>query len=128
MVHRALLGSLERFFGILIEHYGGRFPLWLAPEQVRLLPISDNFTHYAQEVLAELQRHRVRATLDSAADTIGAKIRRAREQAVPYMLIVGQREVDSAQVSIRKHGEGEVGTAGVADFIARVEQEIKDRQ
>ncbi|HQL87564.1 MAG: threonine--tRNA ligase [Lentisphaerae bacterium] len=127
MVHRALLGSLERFFGILVEHYAGAFPLWLAPEQVRILPISEKFMDYAEELAARLKAVPVRVTVDSEADPIGAKIRRGRNQRLPYLLIVGEREAASGEVAVRSRAQGEEGAMPFDDFLARVQDEIAAR-
>ncbi len=120
MVHRALLGSLERFFGILIEHYAGAFPLWLAPEQVRVLPIGERFEAYARTVVSTLKEAGLRAELDAAADPIGAKIRRARNDRLPYMLVVGEREAQSGRVAVRSRANGEEGPASLDEFLERV--------
>jgi threonyl-tRNA synthetase len=126
MVHRALLGSLERFFGILIEHYAGAFPLWLAPEQVRVLPISEKFADYAETVRQELAKVGVRVSVDGDADPIGAKIRRARNQRIPYMAVVGEREAEVQAVALRGRA-GEEGSVPVAELVARVVQEIAQK-
>ena len=123
MVHRALLGSLERFFGILIEHYAGAFPLWLAPEQVRVLPLSDKQLDYARRVAGELQAGDVRVTVDEAADKLGAKIRRAQMEKIPYMLVVGGREAEAGVVAVRSRETGDQGTVPLADFVKRVRTE-----
>ena len=123
MVHRALLGSLERFFGILIEHYAGAFPLWLAPEQVRVLPLSDKQLDYARCVAGELQAGDVRVTVDEAADKLGAKIRRAQLEKIPYMLVVGGREAEAGVVAVRSRETGDQGTVPLADFVKRVRTE-----
>lgn len=123
MVHRALLGSIERFFGILIEHYGGAFPLWLAPEQVRVLPLTENQNDYAATVLAALQAEDVRATLDSKSEKVGAKIRRAQLEKVSYMLILGPKEVDAQQVAVRHRTEGDQGPVALKAFIDRLKEE-----
>jgi threonyl-tRNA synthetase len=120
MVHRALLGSLERFFGILIEHYAGAFPLWLAPEQVRVLPLSDKQLDYAQRVADELRAADVRVTVDEAADKLGAKIRRAQLEKIPYMLVVGGREAEAGVVAVRSRETGDQGTVPLADFVKRI--------
>jgi threonyl-tRNA synthetase len=126
MVHRALLGSLERFFGILIEHYAGAFPLWLSPEQVRVLPISEKYLDYANSVRDELAKVGVRVEVDADADPIGGKIRRARNERIPYMAIVGEREAESGEVALRGRA-GDEGTIAVGDFVARVVQEIAQK-
>jgi len=124
MVHRALLGSLERFFGILLEHYAGAFPLWLAPEQIRILPVSDRFDAYAQTVAGRLRGKRLRMSVDTEADTIGAKIRRARNARVPYLLIVGEREEQAGTIAVRSRVQGDEGPCSVDGFIDRVLEEI----
>jgi threonyl-tRNA synthetase len=126
MVHRALLGSLERFFGILVEHYAGAFPVWLAPEQVRVLPIGERFENYAAEVEAYLKKRRFRATVDREADPIGAKIRRARNARVPYMLIVGEREVETGRVAVRSR-KGDEGAVTLQAFAERLAAEVDAR-
>jgi len=123
MVHRALLGSLERFFGILIEHYGGAFPTWLAPEQVRVLPISETFVEYGAGIVRALRAADVRASLDERSEKIGAKIRRAQEQKVPYMLVVGQKESDAGLVAVRHRTRGDQGAIPLEAFLAMIAQE-----
>jgi len=124
MVHRALLGSLERFFGILIEHYSGAFPLWLAPEQVRVLPITEDQIEYAKEIAAKLRAMDVRVNVDTRSEKIGAKIRKARLEKTCYMLVVGQREQESGQVAVRKRGENNNGEVMALDeFITLFEKE-----
>ena len=126
MVHRALLGSLERFFGILIEHYAGAFPLWLAPEQVRVLPITEDQLEYAKGIATKLREMDVRVNVDVRSDKIGAKIRKARLDKTCYMLVVGQREQDNGQVAVRKRGENSNGEVMALDeFIALFEKENK---
>lgn len=127
MVHRALLGSLERFFGILVEHYGGAFPLWLAPEQVRVLPVSDQFLDYAEQVYEQLRQADVRAYVDSEADTVGAKVRRARNERIPYMVVIGADEQEKETVAVRQRGKGEVGQYSVQDFVQRIQHEMNQR-
>ena len=124
MIHRALLGSLERFFGVLIEHTGGAFPVWLAPIQVRLLPIADRHHEYAEKVAAELKGIAVRAEVDDRKATTGAKIRDGETQKIPYLLIVGDREVEAGTVSVRQRGEGNKGARPLADFIAELEPQL----
>ncbi|MBT7302237.1 MAG: threonine--tRNA ligase [Victivallales bacterium] len=126
MVHRALLGSLERFFGILIEHYAGAFPLWLSPEQVRVLPISEKFADYAETVRQALANAGLRVSVDGEADPIGAKIRRARNQRLPYMAVVGEREVESGEVALRGRG-GDEGPVAVADLVTRLTRENAEK-
>ena len=118
MVHRALLGSLERFFGILIEHYAGAFPLWLAAEQVRILPLTDKQMLYAEEICSRLRAADVRVSVDTRSEKIGAKIRSAQLAKVPYMLIAGPREVESRTVSVRCRSEGDAGAMEIEQFEA----------
>jgi threonyl-tRNA synthetase len=124
MVHRALLGSLERFFGILVEHYAGAFPVWLAPEQVRVLPISERFEAYATSVEQHLKKRGFRVTVDRDADTVGAKIRRARNHRIPYMLIVGEREAQDGEVAVRSRRDGDEGAVSLDAFAERLGAEV----
>jgi threonyl-tRNA synthetase len=127
MIHRAPFGSMERFVGVLIEHFAGAFPLWLAPEQVRILPVSDKFSAYAGEVLAALRAGGVRATLDTSQDKLGAKIRLAQVGKVPYMVVVGGKEAESRQVSVRSRKAGDEGSKPLEEFVERIKQEISER-
>jgi threonyl-tRNA synthetase len=126
MVHRALFGSIERFMGVLIEHYGGAFPTWLAPVQVVIIPVSQIFLDYATEIRTELKRNNIKVQLDSRNEKIGYKIREAETQKVPYMLIVGEKEKDSRTVSIRKHKEGDLGALNIQEFISNITNEIQN--
>ncbi|MBL7115224.1 MAG: threonine--tRNA ligase [Kiritimatiellae bacterium] len=123
MVHRALLGSLERFFGILIEHYAGAFPLWLAPEQVRVLPVTDNQNTYADKVYAMLKEAGFRPGVDSRSERVGAKIRLAQTEKIPYMLIVGPKEVEEGTVSVRARIGGDQGAMRIEDLLSRLNGE-----
>ncbi len=127
MIHRALFGSYERFIGIMIEHYGGEFPLWLAPVQAIVLPISDRLNEYAQRVKERLRAAGVRVELDDRGESVGRKIREAELRKIPYMLIVGDREVESDSVSLRRHQKGDAGGVSVADLIERLLGEIEAR-
>jgi threonyl-tRNA synthetase len=118
MLHRAPFGSLERFTSILIEHTGGKFPLWLTPDQFALLPISEKFNDYCQEVLKELARHDIRGLVDDRNETIGRKIRDTELKRIPFMLIVGEKEVEAGGVAVRIQGEGDKGTMSLEDFMA----------
>ncbi|MBM4162945.1 MAG: threonine--tRNA ligase [Lentisphaerae bacterium] len=124
MVHRALLGSLERFFGILIEHYAGAFPLWLAPEQVRMLPITDKQLDFANDVAARLRAADIRVTVDANSEKIGAKIRRAQMDKVPIMAVVGGREAEAGAVAVRRREGGDQGAMPVAAFIDLIRSEL----
>jgi len=118
MVHRALLGSIERFFGILVEHYAGSFPLWLAPEQIRVLPVKDSVAAYAKEVEAKLLAVDARVMVDTSGERLGAMIRRAGEERVPFKLVVGEKEAAENKVSVRFTGKGDMGVMGVDEFVA----------
>src|SRR6185295_10650137 len=115
MIHRALLGSIERFLGILIEHHGGDFPVWLAPVQARVLPIADRHLDYARRVESEMKAVGVRCELDERSESVGKKIRDAELAKIPYMLVVGDQEAEASAVSVRKHGEGDLGQMATAD-------------
>ena len=128
MVHRALMGSLERFFGILIEQYGGAFPTWLAPVQAAILPIADRHHGYAEEIYRALKEKMVRVDLDVRNEKVGFKIREAEVQKVPYMLVVGDKEMESGQVSVRHHGEGDRGAMSVDDFVNLIVTEIAQKK
>jgi threonyl-tRNA synthetase len=123
MVHRALLGSIERFFGILVEHYAGAFPLWLAPEQARILPLTEKQMDFARDILAQLRAEGFRASVDERSEKVGAKIRAAQMDKVPYMLIIGPKEMESGQVSVRSRSAGDQGGMNLSDFIARMKTE-----
>ncbi|WP_411847378.1 threonine--tRNA ligase [Roseibacillus persicicus] len=127
MIHRAPFGSLERFTGLLIEHFEGKFPTWLAPEQVRVLPISQQFNEEAEKIVEKLAEIGVRVKLDGSGDKVGAKIRLARLDRVPYMLVLGAREVENNQVSVRHRDREDLGTQSVDDFVASIQKEISER-
>ncbi len=127
MVHRALLGSIERFFGVLIEHYAGAFPVWLAPVQVTVLPISDKHEAYAREVREELRRANIRVRLDDRNEKLNARIRDAQLQKVPFMLVTGDREVQSRSVAVRRRDTGDAGSRPLAEFVAWVRELIDTR-
>lgn len=127
MIHRALLGSLERFFGILIEHFEGKFPLWLSPLQVRVLPITDKQNDYGRMVLKELQDAGIRADGDFDGEKVGAKIRNAQLERVPFMLVIGDREAQAGQVAVRERAKGDIGAITVAEFIERAQKLISTR-
>ncbi|HEX5729280.1 threonine--tRNA ligase, partial [Microbacterium sp.] len=122
MIHRALMGSFERFIGILIEHYAGEFPLWLAPVQARVLPLADRHADYAREVAEALAEAGLRAELDDRTESVGRKIREAELRKVPYMLVVGDREAESGSVAVRRHRAGDRGSAPVADVVAELHE------
>ena len=117
MVHRAILGSMERFLGVLIEHYGGAFPVWLAPVQAVVIPIADRHHNYAQSVLAGLERDGFRAELDDRNERMNQKIRTAQLQKVPYMLVVGDREAEVGAVAVRSRDGGDLGAMPLSEFL-----------
>ncbi|MGQ7279582.1 threonine--tRNA ligase [Brevibacillus thermoruber] len=126
VLHRAMYGSMERFIGILIEHYAGAFPTWLSPVQVRLMTISDAHVPYAEEVKAKMEQAGIRVELDARNEKIGYKIREAQVQKIPYMLVIGEKEVAEGTLSVRKRGVGDEGALPVDEFIAKIKQEISD--
>ena len=128
MIHRVVFGSIERFIGILIEHFAGAFPLWLAPEQVRILPISERHHEKAREVYQKLFDAGLRVELDERSEKIGYKIREAQLQKIPYMLVIGDKEAESGTVSVRRRSEGDIGTMAVDDFLARALLEIAEKK
>ncbi len=125
MIHRAPFGSMERFIAILIEHTGGNFPLWLTPEQVIILPISEKYQKYAEKVSQVLENSEIRALIDDRSEKTGRKIRDAEMKKIPYMIIVGENEKKDGTISVRKHGEGDKGTYTIEDFISLINEEIK---
>ena len=126
MIHRVVFGSIERFIGILIEHYAGKFPVWLAPVQVKVLPISEKFFDFGQEILQKLKSAGIRCEMDQRDEKIGYKIRSAQMEKVPYMLIVGQKEEETGTVSVRSRDDGDLGSQELAAFIQKVVEEGKE--
>jgi threonyl-tRNA synthetase len=127
IIHRAPLGTHERFIGFLLEHYAGKFPVWLAPLQVKILPISDKFMPYAQEVLAQFKKAGVRVEIDDRNEKIGKKIRDTEIMKVPYMLVIGEKEVAESKLSVRRQGKGDLGMLDKNEFLAKVVEEIEER-
>jgi len=127
MIHRAVMGSLERFFGILIEHYSGNFPLWLAPVQAKILPVSEKTSVYAKKVVDELVQAKVRAVLDVSQDSLNRKIKNAEEEKIPLLLIVGEKEAQSETVAVRRHGKGMVGSLRLPELISQILAEVSSR-
>ena len=127
IIHRAPLGTHERFIGFLLEHYAGKFPLWLAPQQVKLLPISDKFMNYTQTVLESLKNADIRAGIDDRSEKIGKKIRDTELARVPYMLVIGEKEMNEQKVSVRRQGRGDIGAQDIETFIRDIKSEIKLR-
>lgn len=126
MIHRAPFGSIERFVAVLIEHTGGKFPLWLTPDQAVVLPIGERFNDYAHQVARELEQHDIRVLVDDRNEKIGRKIRDNELKRIPYMLIVGEKEQENNEISIRKQGEGDQGTMKIATFAAQITAEVGD--
>ena len=127
MIHRVAFGSIERFIGILIEHYAGKFPVWLAPTQVKILPISDKYNDYANEVKKALFAKGIRVDIDDRAEKTGFKIREAQLQKIPYMVVVGEKEASENKVSVRSRDNGEVADLDLNEFMATVLKEIEER-
>jgi len=127
MIHRAPFGSMERFCGVLIEHFAGDFPVWLAPEQVRIVPISDKVIDYGREILSELKAAGIRASLDEHSDKLGAKIRRSELDKIPYALVIGAKEAETRSVSVRSRAKGDEGVLPIVAFAERVASEIRTR-
>jgi threonyl-tRNA synthetase len=127
MLHRVLLGSLERFIGALLEHYDGELPLWLAPTQVLVIPIKDSLQEYGIKIKNTLGDNLIRAAMDSRNETLDKRIRQAELEKIPYMLVVGEREAKSGDISIRKKGKGDMGTMPIEEFIKKIKEEIKNK-
>jgi len=127
MIHRALMGSLERFFGVLIEHYKGAFPVWISPVQAKILNITDSQEEYARKVLAELKNIGIRAELDARNEKLGLKIREAQLQKIPYMLVIGDKEKENGTVALRRRNSQEQKIMALAEFISLAQEEIKNK-
>jgi threonyl-tRNA synthetase len=128
MIHRALYGSLERFLGIILEHFGGFFPLWLAPLQISIMPVSDRFNDFAKEIRDKLAAAGFRVDFDERSEKIGYKIREAEaEKRVPYMLVIGEKEKDTGIFTVRQHKKGNIGEFDLDTFIERVKEERDKR-
>ncbi len=128
IIHRAPLGTHERFIGFLLEHYAGKFPVWLAPVQVKILPISDKFNDYSKSVLDKLKKLDIRAEIDYRSEKVGKKIRDTELMRVPYMLVVGEKEVNENKVSVRRQGKGDLGSRSIDDFVNDIVVEVKERR
>jgi len=127
MIHRAPFGSIERLVGILIEEYAGDFPFWLAPEQIRLLPVGDNFRDYADRVVEQLQLAGIRATVDGSGDRLGKIVRNAEKEKIPVMAVVGEKELETNSLSLRTRADGDLGSVTVATTIERATAANRDR-
>ena len=128
MLHRTIFGSIERFIGILIEHFAGKFPLWLSPVQVKILPISDKFADYAYEVQKELKNLGIRVNVDARAEKIGFKIREAQLEKVPYMLVIGEKEVENNTIAVRSRDLGDLGSMKKEEVIEKFVKEIEEKK
>jgi threonyl-tRNA synthetase len=124
MIHRAPFGSMERFVAVLIEHTGGKFPLWLIPDQVVILPISDKYQEYAEKVFSFLKNYDIRTLIDERNEKIGKKIRDNELKRIPYLLIIGEKEMESETVAVRKQGEGDQGTMSLQNFADFIKNEV----
>jgi threonyl-tRNA synthetase len=127
MIHRAPFGSMERFVAVLLEHCGGNFPLWLTPEQVVVLPVSEKYEAYAQQVAQELENADIRALVDDRNEKVGRKIRDAEVRKIPFMVVVGETEQEAGSLAVRRHGQGDLGTMSVLDFSNLIKSEVEER-
>ncbi|HRT99377.1 MAG TPA: threonine--tRNA ligase, partial [Ignavibacteriales bacterium] len=128
MLHRAILGSLERFIGILIEHFGGAFPLWLSPVQVVIIPVSEKFTEYANSVYQKLFDAGISVEFDTRSEKVGYKIREWETQKVPYMLVIGEKEQTNNNISVRARKKGDLGSTSLDEFIKMLQQKISNKE
>lgn len=128
VIHRVIFGSIERFIGILIEHFAGKFPVWLSPVQVKVLPISENFIEYGNEVISKLRKAGIRCEIDNRNEKISYKIREARNERIPYMIVVGEKEKTNSNISLRSRENGDEGNVSLEEFITRVQKENKDKK
>jgi threonyl-tRNA synthetase len=127
MIHRAIFGSLERFFGIMTENYAGDFPFWLAPEQIRLLPVTDEVRGYAEAVLSQLKAAGVRASIDHSGDRLGKLIRNGEQMKIPVLGVIGAKEAETGAISLRSRREGDLGSVALADLVAAASRANQDR-
>jgi len=127
MIHRTLLGSMERFVGTLIEHYAGAFPLWLSPMQVKIIPITDNQLKYAQQIETKLKENHIRVEIDDKSETMQNKIRTATSEKIPYLIIVGAREIENQTISVRQRDGQDLGTMKLTDFISQIKDQITNK-
>ncbi|HEX8334648.1 MAG TPA: His/Gly/Thr/Pro-type tRNA ligase C-terminal domain-containing protein, partial [Segetibacter sp.] len=128
MIHRAPFGSMERFIALLIEQCAGKFPLWLAPTQATILPISDKFLPYAQDVQKQLQAQDIRVELDDRNEKIGKKIREAEMNKIPYMFVVGEKEMNEGKVAVRKQSKGDIGTQTISEVLEFLKEEVQSKR
>ncbi|MFH1402037.1 MAG: His/Gly/Thr/Pro-type tRNA ligase C-terminal domain-containing protein [Patescibacteria group bacterium] len=128
VIHRALIGSFERFFAFLVEHYAGKFPLWLAPVQIKILSISDKHKEYAQKIYKKLLEEDFRVELDIDNESLGKKIRNAKMEKVPYILVIDDKELNSQNITVESRDAGNLGQFSLNDLIEKIKQEIKDKK
>ena len=128
MIHRAILGSIERFFGTLIEHYGGAFPVWLAPSQILMIPIKKEHEAYSQKLKENLQKENLRVIIDDRNESLNKRIREATIRKIPYIFILGDKEINDNKIAVRRYGKGDLGTMGLDDFIKNIRHEIDHKQ
>lgn len=124
MIHRAIAGSLERFLSVIIEHFAGEFPLWLSPVQAVIIPVSEKFNNYGEEVLAELKKNNIRAEIDASNDTLGKRIRGAEMKKIPYIIVVGGKEEENKTISVRSREKGDEGAITLDKFTEKIKKEI----
>jgi threonyl-tRNA synthetase len=128
MIHRAPFGSMERFIAVLTEHCAGKFPMWLVPVQIKILPISDKFLSYTENILSELKNNDIRAEIDDRSEKIGKKIRDTELAKVPLMLIIGEKEVNENKVSLRRQGKGDEGVKDITEVIEMIKYEVQNKK
>jgi threonyl-tRNA synthetase len=128
MVHRAILGSYERFLVLLIEHYAGAFPLWLSPVQMTIIPVSEKFSDYAKDVKKKLLERNIRVEINDKAESLGKRISETEKQKIPYILVVGEKEMKDGTVNVRTHGEKQQNVFSVDEFVEKVEKEVNEKK
>ena len=128
MIHAAVMGSIERFLSVLIEHYAGAFPVWLSPVQVAILPISDSQNQWADKVAEELEKTEIRYEINNDSDTLGKKIRNSEMQKTPYLLILGEKEAKSKKVAVRQRSKGDIGQMNIDEFIGKIRKEVENKK
>ena len=127
MIHRAILGSVERFMGTLLEHYSGALPFWLSPVQLSVIPVSQAHEAYARKVLNELVGSDFRAELMAPDETLGSRIRQAQNEKIPYMIVVGDKEIQAEKIAVRSRSKGDLGQTGLAEFISKLDEESRNK-
>jgi threonyl-tRNA synthetase len=128
VIHRVIYGSFERFIGIITEHFAGSFPLWLSPTQVKVIPVSEKFSEYAEKILQELKNNKIRSEIDLRNETLGARVRDAQNEKVPYMIIIGQNEVSDETITIRKRNSKDLSKMTIFEFLEIVKQKISIKE